>query len=99
MLTLAQTNSIKAGTLAIPGCKATAAVDANLLEEPVAESGNLCVYTGVEEVAGGHSSASGVLNALGEAASNPTGAAVGYEVVSNEEPAASSGQGSWAVTG
>jgi len=32
----------------VKGCKATAAADPKLLEEPVAEAGNLCVYAGVE---------------------------------------------------
>jgi hypothetical protein len=99
-LTLAQT---KEGP-AVPGCPGTGSA---VLEHPVAEPGNLCVYTGVETIKNDptsklpEASFMGFQNALGETEkASRTGAFVTFgSTLAITNPNANLGvQGSWAVT-
>jgi hypothetical protein len=106
-MTALETKEIAEGKKAMPGCKATAGAvspgepsekDRHLLEEPEVEPGNLCVYTGVEEMSTVPlMSKQGTFTVEGENGVSPTGASVGY---ANEEVGFEGyikAQGSWAV--
>jgi hypothetical protein len=92
-----ETEQMAAGALAMPGCKNNTEKDPNLLEEPVAESGNVCAYTGVEELS--NTVRTGILNVQGSEGASPTGAFIQFE----NELAGAIGNGrsagTWAVTG
>jgi hypothetical protein len=93
-----ETKEIAEGKKGMAGCKAVAAADPNLLEEPVAESGNLCAYTGTESKI--DMAPTGVRNVLGESGSSAGGALIGYEIVNVLEASETArGQGTYAVTG
>src|SRR5262249_26072790 len=98
---LKETNEIINGTKGATGCTGTvAAPHPNLLAEPVAESGHLCAYTGVELRSEPVSAfRQGFVRPNGEAGASQTGAMLSYanEVVASEGLSIVSG--SWAVTG
>jgi hypothetical protein len=96
-VTKPETEEIAAGTLAMPGCKAVAAADPTLLEHPVAESGNLCVYAGFEKLT--NAGLSNVINNVGETGASATGAAIAFETLAGGIPSFVKAQGTWAVTG
>jgi hypothetical protein len=97
-LSATETKEIAEGKKAMAGCKAVASADPTLLEEPVAESGNLCAYTGAEENT--DMLPTGILNVQRTSGSSRTGAIIGYEVSVFGEPVINArGQGTWAVTG
>ncbi len=78
------------------GCvKSTETPKAGLLEHPVAESGNLCVYAGVEVLEDMKEEA--ILKTNHSPGVSHTGAVVVYQMVEGGIPAKVTAQGSWAV--
>jgi hypothetical protein len=101
-MNLAETKEIISGAKGMPGCKATPAADPNLLEEPVAESGHFCAYTGVEELSGSGSTLAvkqGLIQVNGEAGVSPGGAMIAYAPEEIGAEGLVRAQGSWAVKG
>jgi hypothetical protein len=97
--TPAATAELAEGKKAAPGCKAKAEPDPTLLERPLAEPGNLCVYAGVLEQV--DQSFIGVLK-FGAAqrlspGANTQGADIQFETTTAAEPASLRAQGTWAV--
>jgi hypothetical protein len=66
---------------------------------PTAESGNLCIYAGFEELSNAELFGAGIEKANGENGSDRAGAEVVFVVHEIEQPAAIRVQGTWAVTG
>jgi hypothetical protein len=79
----------------------------NLLEEPVAEPGNLCVYTGCANtsVLRGcvedrfEMEKTGIFNVGGQFGASPAGASIGYENETLGVEGYVRASGTWAVTG
>jgi hypothetical protein len=78
---LAETQAIAAGTTNAPGCKDKTEKDATLLEEPVADPGHVCAYTGVEEksTVAAPMGKGGINRANGEAGLSPNGGVILFE--------------------
>jgi hypothetical protein len=88
----------------VPGCyqPKLEETDPNLLEEPKAETGNLCVYAGLETLSPlGDALLVGIANENGAAGASAQGAAVEFEGVNPQEIAIKRVkirvQGTWAV--
>jgi hypothetical protein len=97
---LKETNEIINGLKGATGCTGTvAAPHPNLLAEPVAESGHLCAYTGMEELSEPAATRQGIINPEGEAGAWRTGAMIAYANEITGTPGLVRAQGSWAVKG
>ena len=90
-----ETNQIKT----IPGCKSSAAETVHPLEKPVAESGNLCVYTGFQEL--GDARFLAIINTSNAPGASRFGADLYFEVETPEPVEEMNIQvlGTWAVKG
>ena len=94
---------IEEGLETEPGCKAVAAADPTLLEKPLAEPGNLCVYAGKEITLPSAADVSfqEISNLLGEAGASTTGAGLPFQALESklakEKKIKLKAQGTWAV--
>jgi hypothetical protein len=84
---------IKVGGTAPAGCTG------GTVSNPTAESGNLCVYAGVEALTNAELFGTGIERATGENGADRTGAQVVFVVHEIEQPSFIKVQGTWAVTG